>query len=351
MPDTTQQYWCDNQTSGAFTLTIGTNAQASPPTLDPGQTAIMYSNSIEVIDAVNAVSVMFPIQISQGGTGATNAADARTNLDVPSTSEVVPPSRILTAGDALNGGGDLSADRTFDVQVGLGLNIPGGIEIALDLTDTHNTNHANVDLIGGTGISAAGLGDITASRTINANLATEILEGVLEVASQVEADAGLLDNKIMTPLKVANLPGGGGDVIVTTGTFVPGWTGFSANPTATMRWTKFDPITPGADTLVILRHDSGNPTGTSNATGFSMTGLPATIVPSTFGAGAQCHALFTDNTAFNHVGAAQVNITAVMSFFIESVSGSRVINSLSGWTASGLKGWSNNSHFIYSFEP
>jgi hypothetical protein len=82
-----------------------------------------------------------------------------------------------------------------------------------------------------------------------------------------------------------------------------------------------------------------------------MTGLPSDIVPSTFGAGAQCHALFTDNTVFNHVGAAQVNITSIMSFFIEDVSGSRVLNDLAGWTASGLKGFSNNSYFIYGFEP
>lgn len=73
VPDTTQQYWCDNQTTGAFVLSIGTAAQATPPTLDAGTTAIFYSNSTEVIDAVNAVSVSFPILISQGGTGQSTA--------------------------------------------------------------------------------------------------------------------------------------------------------------------------------------------------------------------------------------------------------------------------------------
>lgn len=73
VPDTTQQYWCDNQTTGAFVLSIGTAAQALPPTLDAGTTAIFYCDSTDVIDAVNAVSVSFPILISQGGTGQSTA--------------------------------------------------------------------------------------------------------------------------------------------------------------------------------------------------------------------------------------------------------------------------------------
>lgn len=110
VPTTIQQYWCDNQTTGAFTLSIGTAAQAVPPTLDPAKTAILYCDGVDVIDAVNAVSVMFPILISQGGTSATNAADARTNLDVP------PNTRLVDTGVGISGGGDLSTDRTHDLD-------------------------------------------------------------------------------------------------------------------------------------------------------------------------------------------------------------------------------------------
>ena len=342
VPDTTQQYWCDNQTSGAFILTIGTNAQASPPTLDAGQTAILYSNSIEVIDAVNAVSVMFPIQISQGGTGATNAADARTNLDVPSTSEVVPPTRLINTGDALNGGGDLSADLTLDVQVGLGLVIPGGIEIALDLTDTHNTNHANVDLLAGTGISAAGLGDITASRTINANLATEILEGVRQIATQGEADAGLLDTVFMTPLKVANLPGGVGDITVTTGTFVPTWSGFAVAPTLTARWTLFSNSVPGANDFCLVRFIApGLPTGTSNATGMAITNLPGPITPTGGIASDEMWTMFggINNGRLNLLMGVTAGFTGVATFQIGKLNASSEMQfSATLWDAVGVKG-------------
>jgi hypothetical protein len=48
VPNTTQQYWCDNQTTGAFALTISTPAQATPPELEQGETAIFYSNAVDV---------------------------------------------------------------------------------------------------------------------------------------------------------------------------------------------------------------------------------------------------------------------------------------------------------------
>jgi len=43
--------------------------------------------------------------------------------------------------------------------------------------------------------------------------ATEAVEGIGEVATQAETDAGLLDDKIITPLKLTNFAGlsGGGD--------------------------------------------------------------------------------------------------------------------------------------------
>ena len=100
VPDTTQQYWCDNQTTGAFVLSIATAAQAAPPTLDAGTTAIFYCNSTEVIDAVNAVSVSFPILVSQGGTSANNAPDALVNLRALPTIEDLA-SVAPTGGDFL----------------------------------------------------------------------------------------------------------------------------------------------------------------------------------------------------------------------------------------------------------
>ncbi len=52
-----------------------------------------------------------------GGTGASNAADARTNLAAAASATT------FTAGDGLTGGGTLAADRTFAVGAGDGITV------------------------------------------------------------------------------------------------------------------------------------------------------------------------------------------------------------------------------------
>ena len=107
VPNTTQQYWVDNQTTGAFTLSIGTVGQATPPSIGQGDTAIVYCDATNVVNAVSSASVTFPISVAQGGTGATDAVTARTNLGAAASAIE------LIAGDAIVGGGDLTANRTF----------------------------------------------------------------------------------------------------------------------------------------------------------------------------------------------------------------------------------------------
>ncbi len=117
VPNTTQQYWCDNQTTGAFALTISTPAQVSPPELEQGETAIFYSNAVDIINAVNATSISLPLSVVQGGTGANNPTDARNNL------EAAHDELDMIAGDGLIGGGLLQADVTFQVGAGIGVGV------------------------------------------------------------------------------------------------------------------------------------------------------------------------------------------------------------------------------------
>jgi hypothetical protein len=113
VPGTTQQYWVDNQTTGAFALTIGTSAQVGEPEITQGLSEIFYCDGVDVVNAVSATTVSIPVTIAQGGTSATTVAGAQTALQVP------PTSRDMIAGVAMSGGGDLSADRTFDYAGGL----------------------------------------------------------------------------------------------------------------------------------------------------------------------------------------------------------------------------------------
>ena len=111
VPNTTQQYWVDNQTTGAFTLEITTSA-GSGQTIPQGESAITYCDATDVINAVSSTSVTFPITIGQGGTSATNATDARTNLSA--AFEGILINTLALSG--LTGGGDLTADRDLELD-------------------------------------------------------------------------------------------------------------------------------------------------------------------------------------------------------------------------------------------
>jgi hypothetical protein len=78
VPDTIQQYWVVNSTTGAYSLTIKTAAVAGV-SVPQNTSSILFSNGTQVIQA-NSGGLSLPIAISQGGTGATTAANAVVNL-------------------------------------------------------------------------------------------------------------------------------------------------------------------------------------------------------------------------------------------------------------------------------
>lgn len=110
VPNTVQQYWVSNQTSGSYTLGIRTSGQASPgASVSSGARAILYCDGTDVVDADTA-TIALPITIAQGGTGATTASGARTNLGATSIGNAV-----------------FTAANTTAAQVALGLSpIEGG---------------------------------------------------------------------------------------------------------------------------------------------------------------------------------------------------------------------------------
>ena len=103
VPDTVQQYWVANNTTGAYTLSVGTALGASV-TINQGARGIFYSDGVDVVNADTA-SISFPINVSQGGTGATTAAGARINLGATSVGDsVFTAVNELAALTALGGG-------------------------------------------------------------------------------------------------------------------------------------------------------------------------------------------------------------------------------------------------------
>lgn len=131
VPNTTQEYWVDNETTGAFSLSVGTAAQVSPIIVTQGNRNILYCDGTNVVSASTS-TVVFPITVAQGGTGATTPAAARTNLGSTAVGDslftaasvaaaqaaisVPPNTRLISAGAGLTGGGDLTADRTLSLN-------------------------------------------------------------------------------------------------------------------------------------------------------------------------------------------------------------------------------------------
>lgn len=125
VPNSIQQYWVANATTGAFSLFVRTAGQTPPgiEVLQNNQT-IMYCDGTNVIDAESS-TVSFPIPVAQGGTGAVNAATARTNLGAGA------------AGDAVFTAPDAAAARTaINAAV-------AGLPLARDVITTSNTQAAD----------------------------------------------------------------------------------------------------------------------------------------------------------------------------------------------------------------
>jgi len=57
VPSTTQQYWVYDNTTGGFTLSMGTATQVSPLAFDNGTRTIVYSDGSNVVPAVTAFSI------------------------------------------------------------------------------------------------------------------------------------------------------------------------------------------------------------------------------------------------------------------------------------------------------
>ena len=83
VPDTIQQYWVANTTTGAYTITVKT-ASGSGVAIPQNGRSILYCDGVDVY-AADTGGLSVPVAISQGGTGATTAGGARTNLGGTST--------------------------------------------------------------------------------------------------------------------------------------------------------------------------------------------------------------------------------------------------------------------------
>lgn len=79
VPNTTQQYWVANNTTGTFDFSVRTTTQVTGVPIVQGARAILYSDGTDVVDASTA-GLAVPLSVPQGGTGATTSGAALINL-------------------------------------------------------------------------------------------------------------------------------------------------------------------------------------------------------------------------------------------------------------------------------
>lgn len=84
VPATVQQYWVDNQTTGAYTLTIDPSGGGTGFNVGQGERVILYCDGTDVLNATTQ-GISVPLTIAEGGTSATTASGARINLGGTST--------------------------------------------------------------------------------------------------------------------------------------------------------------------------------------------------------------------------------------------------------------------------
>jgi hypothetical protein len=227
IPATVQQYWITNATTGAFNFYVRT-AGGIPTQVNQGAKGIYYCDGADVILASDPTVFSLPVNVSQGGTGATSASAARLNLGITAfadpivtatsgasvrstigaaasgaNSDITALSGLTTAISAPQGGTGLSSyavgdllyasttsalARLADVATGNVL-ISGGVGVAPAWGKVGLTTHVSGVLPvanGGTGaatltgyVKGAGTSAMTASATIPAS----DLSGTLSVAN------------------------------------------------------------------------------------------------------------------------------------------------------------------------
>jgi len=179
VPNTIQQYWVSNQTSGAYTLALSTSG-GTPAEVTQGARAILYCDGTNVYYAQTG-GLALPITISQGGTGATNISTARTNLGATSVGVALFTAANATAGRVAITAAAAGANSDITSLSGLTtpLSVPQGGTGATSLTGVIKGNGASA-------ITAATAGtDFVAPGTVTTFTATQTFTGSTSVPAEI----------------------------------------------------------------------------------------------------------------------------------------------------------------------
>lgn len=155
VPATVQQYWVNNATTGAFTLSLQASGSGSSTAVNQGETAILYCDGTDIISATTSSPFAGVLPVAQGGTGASTASSARTNLGATGIGSAV--FTAATTADARTAIAAAASGANSDITSLSGLTTP--LSVAQGGTGSGTASGARTNL----GAAASGSnGDITA---------------------------------------------------------------------------------------------------------------------------------------------------------------------------------------------
>ena len=306
VPSTVQQYWVNNATTGAFTLGLKT-ASGATTLVNQGETAILYCDGTDIISATTSAPFAGVLPVAQGGTGATNATSARTNLGATGigsalfTAATAASARSTISAAAAGANSDITSITGLTTaltvaQGGTGATTAGGARTNLGAAASGSnaditalTNAAGIQIgsptlgaqgagtINATGLFINGVGVGTGSGSVTSVAAT--VPSFLSVTGSPITTSGTLAISLSgTALPVAN--GGTGQTSYTDGQLLIGNSTGNTLTKATLTAGSGISITNSAGGITITS-TAGGGTVTSVAasggtTGLSFTGSPVT---------------------------------------------------------------------------
>jgi len=333
VPNTVQQYWVNNQTTGAFTVTVKT-AAGTGQTITQGGQAIVYCDGTNVVAGQSGITL--PVAVASGGTGATTAPNALTNLGGSTVGKAI--FQAVNAAAARSSLGSTSIGDAIFIAIS-----PNGAITALSGSQVSINGNNQWEWLaataGATLVVNAGAAQPAAyfrgSVGDNGRIAIDAL-GVREwwlYAANADGSFHIADfTGSLDAFKIATTgqasayePSFGVAALANVatrsiGSFTGTLTGMSAATTGTVEYRR----TGSKVTLFVTADISG----TSNATAMTLTGLPAACQPTSAQSGF-CTATYDNGTGPN--AAMYIVSGAVVNLYLGT-------SGYGTWTNSGTKG-------------